>query len=205
MKSKPPAPGKPGYRELVNFEERIGYYVNPIGTEKIETSWGVIHYSKGGVHIIPAKPPFTDGREFETHELLTNTLLALQNALNGSIAPSLRAVCVNVNAQNGTLFLSFFYDGEITEPLFDLASVASSEVFSRLPEFNLEENIERVDYPNPIPASGTFAYHRKEKRVSENPPSATPSSDAKDTLSQAPVHSLQKALRKAWSFVSRRS
>ncbi len=49
-------PGKPGYKEVVDFQEFIGYYVHPISKEKIPTNHGRIHYAKDGVHIVPEKP-----------------------------------------------------------------------------------------------------------------------------------------------------
>jgi hypothetical protein len=49
-------PGMAGYKELINFEEEIGYYVKPQSTERISTSWGCVHYAKDGVHIVPEIP-----------------------------------------------------------------------------------------------------------------------------------------------------
>jgi hypothetical protein len=40
------APGTPGYKELVDFGELIGYHVNEITGTKTPTPWGTIHYSK---------------------------------------------------------------------------------------------------------------------------------------------------------------
>jgi filamentous hemagglutinin len=48
--------GLPGYKEVVNFEEFIGYAVDSISGEKIATTWGKIHYAKDGVHIVPTAP-----------------------------------------------------------------------------------------------------------------------------------------------------
>ena len=50
-------PGLPGYKELVNFEEFIGYSVNPTTGAKIATTYGKIHYATNGVHIVPFSPP----------------------------------------------------------------------------------------------------------------------------------------------------
>jgi tetratricopeptide (TPR) repeat protein len=52
----PATPGIGGYREIVNFEEFIGYSMDRISKEKIPTTWGKIHYSKKGIHIVPCKP-----------------------------------------------------------------------------------------------------------------------------------------------------
>lgn len=49
-------PGEPGYKERVDFGQTIGYYVDPASGEKSETTMGIIHYAKDGVHIVPARP-----------------------------------------------------------------------------------------------------------------------------------------------------
>ena len=48
--------GEPGFKELINFNEDIGYYVYRETGEKFSTTWGIIHYAKDGTHIVPAKP-----------------------------------------------------------------------------------------------------------------------------------------------------
>lgn len=49
-------PGCPDYREKINFEEFIGYHINPKTGTETATSWGEIRYSKDGAHIVPAYP-----------------------------------------------------------------------------------------------------------------------------------------------------
>jgi hypothetical protein len=49
-------PGVTEYIEMVNFEEYIGIYINEEGSLHLPTTWGTIHYSKKGAHIIPAYP-----------------------------------------------------------------------------------------------------------------------------------------------------
>ncbi len=49
-------PGMPGYQEIVNFKEFIGYTIDKTTELKIPTTWGKIHYSKNGVHVVPYKP-----------------------------------------------------------------------------------------------------------------------------------------------------
>ncbi|MBI5346061.1 MAG: hypothetical protein HZB76_02840 [Chlamydiae bacterium] len=49
-------PGAAGYQEVVDFGEVIGYAVERETEEHIITTWGKIHYSKNGVHIVPTKP-----------------------------------------------------------------------------------------------------------------------------------------------------
>jgi tetratricopeptide (TPR) repeat protein len=48
--------GSPGYKEIVNFGEFIGYYIDQTTGKSISTNWGKIHYSKNGVHIVPTSP-----------------------------------------------------------------------------------------------------------------------------------------------------
>lgn len=49
-------PGTAGYKEVVNFNEFIGYAVDPITGAKTATTFGKIHYSKEGAHIVPYHP-----------------------------------------------------------------------------------------------------------------------------------------------------
>jgi hypothetical protein len=48
--------GQPGFKERVDFGQIIGNYVDPATGEKLPTTKGIIHYSKSGVHIVPARP-----------------------------------------------------------------------------------------------------------------------------------------------------
>lgn len=50
-------PGNPNYRERVDFGEFIGYHVDQVTGIKTSTSYGEIHYSKTGAHIVPVLPP----------------------------------------------------------------------------------------------------------------------------------------------------
>ena len=43
-------------KERVDFGKVIGQYVDPRTGEKIDTTVGIIHYSKTGTHIVPARP-----------------------------------------------------------------------------------------------------------------------------------------------------
>ncbi len=45
-------------RERVDFGKIIGYYVDPVTSEKKATTIGIIHYSKDGTHIVPARPKY---------------------------------------------------------------------------------------------------------------------------------------------------
>lgn len=46
-------------KERVNFGKIIGFYKDPSSKVDIPTSIGIIHYSKTGAHIVPARPKET--------------------------------------------------------------------------------------------------------------------------------------------------
>jgi tetratricopeptide (TPR) repeat protein len=56
IKAQNHLPGTPGYQEIVDFREFIGYSVRFDTGEKIATNWGKIHYAKDGVHVVPTEP-----------------------------------------------------------------------------------------------------------------------------------------------------
>lgn len=95
-----------------------------------------------------------------------DALLATQRALLGVVTPQLRAVVIDVEPENEIFFISFFYDGEISEELQDLWECAITEASASLgPDYYTEQQIDRVDYPKPIPFRGRYAYLRKENRM----------------------------------------
>lgn len=56
LKDSKKTPGTPGYKEIVNFKEFIGYNVDENTGIKTRTTWGKIHYAKDGIHIVPTLP-----------------------------------------------------------------------------------------------------------------------------------------------------
>ncbi|MFN8672285.1 MAG: polymorphic toxin type 50 domain-containing protein [Candidatus Sericytochromatia bacterium] len=54
LKGKTPL-GQPGSKEVVDFGKVIGYHVDPVTGVKTPTTKGTIHYSKNGVHVVPAR------------------------------------------------------------------------------------------------------------------------------------------------------
>jgi hypothetical protein len=99
---------------------------------------------------------------------LSHVLLSMQKALLGSVVPALRAVAVDVDINEKTLFFSFFYDCEINDQLFDLATIACTEASANFPEYFVKDSIEQLDYPKEIPALGHYAYLRKEPYLPSN-------------------------------------
>jgi len=45
--------GEAGYQEIVDFKEYIGFSVSETTGVQTPTTWGKIHYSKNGAHIVP--------------------------------------------------------------------------------------------------------------------------------------------------------
>jgi RHS repeat-associated protein len=48
--------GDPDYREIVNFQERVGFFRDPKAGTYSPTNYGMIRYAGKGVHIVPANP-----------------------------------------------------------------------------------------------------------------------------------------------------
>lgn len=47
-------------KERINFGKVIGLYVDLVTGRKIPTTQGIIHYSKTGIHVVPANPKETN-------------------------------------------------------------------------------------------------------------------------------------------------
>ncbi|MCH9608752.1 MAG: hypothetical protein S4CHLAM45_06590 [Chlamydiales bacterium] len=90
-------------------------------------------------------------------------LLATQRALLGEVTQNLRAVVIDLQIKNKSGRICFYYDGEISEVDFDIASCAITEITAAFPiGYSFEERIERLDAPAKIPVQGRLAYLRKE-------------------------------------------
>ncbi len=95
--------------------------------------------------------------------LLGKALLGMLVALCNAVVPSLRAVVVDIDPIRKKRFYSFYYDCDVDDELFNLASVAAREASSSFAFYEEEELIiKRLDYPNLIPVKGALAYLRKE-------------------------------------------
>ena len=93
---------------------------------------------------------------------LEYALLCMQNALLDAVVPELRAVTVDIDFETNTLVYFFFYDCEVSDELFELASIASTEASAHMSEYFTDDNIIRLDFPQKIPVQGKLAYLRKE-------------------------------------------
>jgi hypothetical protein len=69
-----------------------------------------------------------------------------------------------MNQEEKQLFFYFYYDGEISDELFDLASCVATEASAAFPaNFSSHEEIVRWDVPKKLPLDqGRCAYRRRE-------------------------------------------
>lgn len=90
-------------------------------------------------------------------------LLSVQNALLGIVTPQLRAVVVDLHKETETLYIRFYYDGDVSKQLIDLWECAITEASADLgPDCMLDDGIQRLDCPQKIPFRGRYAYLRRE-------------------------------------------
>ena len=92
-------------------------------------------------------------------------LLELYGGLSNAVAPSLRAVTVDIDEVKKVLCFFFFYDGKITDELFEFASIAVTETGAMLFNYTAEFQIIQLDYPEEIPIRGKVAYYRYEPHL----------------------------------------
>ncbi len=103
-------------------------------------------------------------------------LLSVQSALLNVVTPELRAVVVDVCKENTLLYIRFYYDGKCSEELIDLWQCSITEASADFgPDTVLDDGVERLDYPKPIPCRGRCAYRRKETDVWDIYPNANSS------------------------------
>jgi hypothetical protein len=88
----------------------------------------------------------------------------MQSALLNTISPQLRAVSVDIDGVKQEIATFFYYNGEVTDELFDMASLASTEAVS-LSGYFVRDHILRLDFPEQIPVQGRFAFLRKEPNL----------------------------------------
>ena len=63
------------------------------------------------------------------------------------------------------VYVYFFYDGPISEENEESAQCAATEVIACFSEHQLEVNIQRLDYPHPLPQDvGELVYRRREAK-----------------------------------------
>lgn len=87
--------------------------------------------------------------------------LVLQTALLGEVGPDLRGVGFTVD--DGTVVLSFQFDGAISDIDRESASCVETEVMAALPpSIRVSSEVIRVDRPTPVKATSRWVYRRRE-------------------------------------------
>jgi hypothetical protein len=90
-------------------------------------------------------------------------LLSIQRGLLDRTSPSLRAVTADLDESQNLFVVHFFYDGKITDKLYDLASCACAEADPGVFPYSLNDDIAiQLDSPLTIPIQGRLIYLRKE-------------------------------------------
>ncbi|MEK7339457.1 MAG: hypothetical protein AABZ92_01945, partial [Verrucomicrobiota bacterium] len=91
-------------------------------------------------------------------------LLAMQCALLYVVTPELRAVVIDI-CKKKILYMHFYYEGEVSEELIELWQCAVTEASDLESNWELDDRIERLDYPQEIPLRGRYAYLRREPNM----------------------------------------
>ncbi len=102
-------------------------------------------------------------------ETLNGALLNTQRALWAVITTQLRAVSIDLDNDNKIFFIYYYYDGEVSEKIIDLWQCATTEASPDVEcIYQVEEKIERLDFPSEIPDKGVIIYYRKEPKILTN-------------------------------------
>lgn len=98
--------------------------------------------------------------------LMDELLLGIQGSLLNVVSPQLRAVTVDVDPKKPELSVVFFYDGAITDELFNIASIAATEIDIFSSDYTIVgDTAVRLDFPKEIPLRGRLAFLRKEANL----------------------------------------
>ncbi len=90
--------------------------------------------------------------------------LDMQNALLAKVTPALRKVSGLIQIEKKIIDLYFWYDGEISDLEYELASLATQNGVFSFPDFSVRTHIERIDFPHHIPQKGgRVVYSRYEE------------------------------------------
>ncbi len=89
--------------------------------------------------------------------------LSIQRALLGAVTSNLRMVTAEGDDEEIRLY--FYYHGEISEEVNELAEVAATEVISDFPKQMLDLKILRLDAPAKMPTLAEVVYRRYEEKL----------------------------------------
>lgn len=90
-------------------------------------------------------------------------IFSLLTGLLGEVSPELRSA--SIKWDDPCVYVYFFYDGPISEENEESAQCVATEVIACFPKHQLEVNIQRLDYPHPLPQDvGELVYRRREAK-----------------------------------------
>ena len=90
-------------------------------------------------------------------------LLSLQRALLGEVNYNLRSIGVDWDEKTESIFLFFYFDGELTSKNTSSANCVAGELSGDFqPTVQVIEKCIRVDAPKSLPNHKLIAYRRKE-------------------------------------------
>jgi hypothetical protein len=148
-------------RKIINTDNRAHFF-SPVFEEKAETTWHLIHKTNDFEYIIPAKPPSYQIPIFP----IAYYLLALQKALLGLITPELRGIVASLQREEKLVSTRFYYDQAVSHvTLAEWECAITQSIASMGPDYRVDAQIERLDFPQKIPFTERYVYLREERSV----------------------------------------
>ncbi len=94
-------------------------------------------------------------------ERTVEVLLALYDALLGSITAPLRAITARWD--QSSIHFDAYYDGEISDGDRETMAIVDTQVLAGFPETHTASHaVHRLDFPAKVPTSGKFIFLRRE-------------------------------------------
>ena len=92
-----------------------------------------------------------------------HVVLSFIRALLGEVSPTLRGITVGLKEKKAKLVC--YFDGEIQENDINSMNSVEAEMLADLPEMEIDFNVERLDYPEPLSEKtlDEWLYLRREK------------------------------------------
>jgi phosphatidylethanolamine-binding protein (PEBP) family uncharacterized protein len=101
----------------------------------------------------------------EQHKkFLAESLANMINPLLAALPNEVRAVTVDVNTSPEKITFFFYCDGIISEDCTEECSCIDTQFTSTMGDYEYEWDVKRLDFPQPIPLQGCFAFLRHEDR-----------------------------------------
>lgn len=92
--------------------------------------------------------------------LYVEVKLSLQIALLGAIYKNIMVIEFSIEGKN--IYITFYFDGPISEENIESASIVETEVVSDFDEsIEITHECVRLDFPNIIPNKGVWVYARQ--------------------------------------------